>query len=97
MHSSELVHRLTRELGLGDMPMVRLRLYGRLGRACEADPTVLAVVRAVALESKGKRNPGKWFSAAIGRRLEECGLADRAGVQDLVSGLAAGFQEGGVP
>jgi hypothetical protein len=96
VHAQELMGRLQREFGLGECPMARLRLFARLARAAATDERVLVVVRAVALESKGKKRPGHWFCSAVTRRLAELGLADPVPVvtRPLDDALQA-FSEGG--
>jgi hypothetical protein len=88
----ELVSRLSREFGMGDCPMARLRCFNRLATLAEADSRVLAVVRASVVEAKLKRSPGRWFCRAVTARLVELSLVS---VEPLPAGLADVLREFG--
>jgi hypothetical protein len=77
MLSTEVARRLEACFGLGQFPMIRRRLYARLQRLCVSKgEAVLVIVGQVVEEAKAPsiRDHGKWFSAAVVRRLTEAGL-----------------------
>jgi hypothetical protein len=76
MLTTEVSRRLERELGLGQFPLVRRRLYSRLQRVCEQrGDEPLLIVSEVLMQAKSAtiRDAGKWFCAAVVRRLTEAG------------------------
>jgi hypothetical protein len=69
-----LSQRLERTFGLGERPLVRRRLYGRLQRLCdEHGSTLYRHVCSVASAAKDKQEPSNWFCRAVMLRLKDCG------------------------
>jgi len=87
--NTEVARILEKTLGLGEFPMVRRRLYGRLQRVCQQRGDVpLTTVAQVLEEAKSLRDrktggpatadsKGRWFSKAVVARLSEAGYWER--------------------
>lgn len=76
MLTHEVAKVLERALGCGQFPLIRKRLYSRLQRICEQrgeDPLRIVSECLLGARSPTIRDPGKWFSAAVVRRLTEGG------------------------
>ena len=68
---------LAQQLGAGEFPLVRKRLFARLQRVCEQKGDIaLRIVAEVLQEAQGPRirNRGKYFCFAVVRRLTEAGF-----------------------
>lgn len=104
MFSHEVARTLERLLGCGQFPLVRKRLYSRLQRVCEQrgqEPLTIVSECLQSAKSPSIRDPGKWFSAAVVRRLTEAGYWAQASdpnqtqeqARALGQKLASGFTD----
>lgn len=86
MHVNEAYERLVRQFGLGDVPLIRKRLFSRLAREIEAKgDVVLFIVRECAegarmlrdgdtREQVSKERQARWFCRSVNLRLKEAGF-----------------------
>lgn len=76
MDGSSLAKRLEDRFGLGGKPLLRKALYTRLADLVDADDEqrVYMVIAEVADAAKRAREPGKYFSFVVMRRLVERGI-----------------------
>jgi hypothetical protein len=86
MLAHEVVTRLTKRFGLGEIPPIRRRLYSRLAREVEKHgDAVLVIIGEAAQAADRARCPGNWFAAAVTRRLKEAGFL-RDGMEERDGG-----------
>jgi len=72
---SNLVKRLEDRLGVGDEPQLRRALYHKLLRLCDSHGiSVYRHVRDCVRTATSKQDPGRWFTAAVVRRLRDIGF-----------------------
>jgi len=88
MLTDQVSRRLEENLGLGEFPMIRRRLYQRVQRACvKFGDQCLVIVGQLLEEAKSLRDrrsngpatresKGKWFSRAVVARLKENDMWD---------------------
>lgn len=75
--SDDIVERLVRRFPPSSKPELRLALYERLGRMCEAEESgeqVYHIIAAAAADAQGKRDPGRYFAHVVILRLREADL-----------------------
>ncbi len=91
MNAPELVAYLTKNLGLGDFALVRRRLYSRLAQlVVEKGPDVEEVITSLVAEAQhaNPKEPGRYFSYVVTRRLVEMGWWTRLAGNSAPPGAA---------
>lgn len=69
-----LAARLKMRYGLGDFPLIRMRLFARLEALAVVNDQAYRIISECGIAATEKRNPGNWFAASVTRRLAEAGF-----------------------